>query len=450
MRLTHPAPPPASRHRSPGRLAALGTAALLLAASGPPAAAQPATSVAYPAGATATRFTGSAFDTCTAPSLTAMRAWRASPYRAVGVYVSGVNRTCAQPRLTASWVRSVSAAGFRLLPIHKGLQPPCGARARDAKISRTPAKAREQGTAAAQDAVARGRALGMRPGSAFYNDIEHYAQTDTGCRTAVLSYLSSWTRELHRTGHLSGVYMNLGQGAKQLSDAYTSTRYARPDALWVARYDRVASLTGWRGVPATRWAAHQRAKQYRGTHDERHGGVTISIDGNRVDAPVATVAHTYRVTGAGPLLVRSGPSPAYTVLRSHAAGASLAVVCQTPGPAVGRTRVWNLLAGGGYVTDHQVTTPSATGYSAPLPRCSHPYQTTEPGGGLAERTGPGVSYPVRARLPQGSLAWVTCQRTGSDVGGTRVWNRLANGRYATDRHVATPGTTGFSAPLPRC
>jgi hypothetical protein len=56
------------------------------------ALAEPATTVAYPAGATATRYAGLAFDTCTAPSLTAIRAWGASPYRAVGVYIGGANR----------------------------------------------------------------------------------------------------------------------------------------------------------------------------------------------------------------------------------------------------------------------------------------------------------------------------------------------------------------------
>jgi hypothetical protein len=64
------------------------------------ASAEPATTVAYPAGATATRYGGLAFDTCTAPPLTAIKAWGASPYRAVGVYIGGVNRTCSQPQLT--------------------------------------------------------------------------------------------------------------------------------------------------------------------------------------------------------------------------------------------------------------------------------------------------------------------------------------------------------------
>ena len=67
-----------------------------------PAAAEPATTVSYPAGATTMRYSGLAFDTCTAPSLTQMQAWLDSPYRAVGIYIGGPNRSCGQPQLTAS------------------------------------------------------------------------------------------------------------------------------------------------------------------------------------------------------------------------------------------------------------------------------------------------------------------------------------------------------------
>jgi hypothetical protein len=61
--------------------------------------------------------------------------------------------------------------------------------------------------------------------------MEHYTASDTSCRTAVLRYLSSWTKELHRKGYLSGVYANLGSGAPHLSAAYASTTYARPLSL---------------------------------------------------------------------------------------------------------------------------------------------------------------------------------------------------------------------------
>ena len=74
-------------------------------------------------------YTGLGFDACATPSPTAMSAWGASPYRAVGVYVGGANEACAQPNLTSTWVAQESAAGWVPLPVYVGLQAPkngCG------------------------------------------------------------------------------------------------------------------------------------------------------------------------------------------------------------------------------------------------------------------------------------------------------------------------------------
>ncbi|MET7698864.1 glycoside hydrolase domain-containing protein [Streptomyces sp. NPDC005485] len=423
-----------------------GSAAVVLA---PPAAAEPATPGGYPAAASATRYSGLAFDTCTAPSLATMKAWSASPYRALGVYVSGANRTCAQPQLTAAWVASVAKLKWRLLPIHKGLQPPCGARPSDTKISTSPATARSQGAAAAGQAVAAAKKLGMVAGSALYNDIEDYPQNNSTCRVSVLNYASAWTKELHRLGYVSGVYMNLTLGARQLADVYTSSAYARPDALWVARYDGLDSLKGWAGVADSKWARHQRAKQYRGSHNETYGGATVNIDTDRVDAPVATVALPYKATGTATVNARTGPSTTYAVAATYAPGAALKVVCQAPGSKVGGTPVWDKLGNGFYVADHYVDTPSATGYSPPLPRCTYPYQV-ESVSGLTERSGPGAGYSGVGTSPNGALAWVTCQRPGSAVGTNKVWDGLDNGHYVSDHYVATPSGTTYSKPVPRC
>ena len=70
-------------------------------------------------------YLGNGFDACSAPSSSTMDAWLASPYRAVGVYVGGVNRACAQPELTATWVAHQEASGWHLLPIYLGLQASC-------------------------------------------------------------------------------------------------------------------------------------------------------------------------------------------------------------------------------------------------------------------------------------------------------------------------------------
>lgn len=423
----------------------MSAAALAVAAAAPPAMADPVTTVNYPAWASATMYTGQAFDTCTAPPATTMQAWLASPFRAVGIYVGGQNRTCSQPELTSSWVRGVTDLGWRLIPIYKGLQPPCGGKPTDAKID--PAHAAAQGTRAADDASAQVKALGMFKGGAIWYDMEQYTLGQAACRTAVLTFLSAWTRELHHLGYVAGVYENLNLGAGDLAAVYDSSSYARPDALWIARYDGNPALTGWTGIADSLWAVHQRAKQYQADFTATYGGATLTIDADSFDAPVATTAFSYQATAL--VRARSGPGPSYPLVKVYSSGASVAVVCQAAGAAVGSTAVWDKLNNGSYVTDYYISTPSKTGYSPPITRCQYPYQVTPPGG-ANERSGPGVSYQVTGVLPAGALAWLVCQQAGSSVGGTRVWDDIDSRHWVSDHLVATPGKPGYSKPAPRC
>jgi hypothetical protein len=420
-------------------------AAALLAGSVPAALANPSTPARYAAGASATVYTGRAFDTCTAPPVSTISAWQASPYRALGIYIGGVDRHCSQPALTGSWVTAVSAQGWRLIPIYKGLQAPCGTSAH--KISTTAATA--QGTAAAADADASARALGLLGGSAIYNDMEAYPPGNAGCRAAVLAFLSGWTTELHRRGYVAGVYAQLYSGAADLASAYGSATYARPDALWVARYDLSSSLTGWAGIPAADWAAHQRAKQYRGGHDEAYGGVTLNVDNDQFDAPVATVGLAYHATGSSPLNARSGPGTGNPVVGTVAAGAAVSVSCQAPGTKVGTSGLWDKLPNGWYVSDYYVSTLSKTGYSPPLPRCAYPFQVTA-AGGVTVRAGLSMTSPARGHLTAGTLAWIACQRAGKRVGTTAVWDKLPNGNWVSDYYLSTLNKKTFSRPMPRC
>lgn len=431
-----------SRWRIRAGLTALGMFVACLAAN--PAAAEPATSVSFPPGASATWYNGFAFDTCSAPSVASLQAWASSPYDAVGAYIGGISRSCAQPNLTASWVTTVSRARWRIIPIYLGLQPPCSTRPH----TFTAATAASAGTANASDAVKQAKALGMLPGSAIYGDVEHYNAADSSCRDAALTYVSSWTKELHRQGYLSGIYANSSSGAKHLSDAYTSSSYARPDALWIARWDGSSLLTGWAGIANDRWSNRQRGKQYRGDHHETYGGVRINIDSDRLDAPVATVAYSYSNTSAGSLNARSAPATTAPIVRTYAGGTSLGVVCQTPGGKVNTTSVWNKLTDGTYVSDYYVSTPSNTTYSTPLPRCTYPLQVTA--STLYKRTGPDGSSATAGALSGGALAWIYCQRSGSTVGTTSVWDRLDDGRYVSDYYVAARSKTTYSKPIPRC
>jgi uncharacterized protein YraI len=376
-----------------------------------------------------------------------MQVWKtASPYQGVGVYIGGVNRSCAQPNLTAAWVMAASLQGWRIIPIYVGHQAPCTGKPDVTKF--TDITAASVGTADATDAVVLAQALGMLPGSTIYGDMEHYSPTDEACGTAVLGYISAWTKELHRLGYLAGIYANSFSGAKHLSEAYVAPDYARPDVLWIARWDGISTLTGWAGIPNVQWSNHQRGKQYRGDHDEMYGGVKINIDSDRFDGPVATVGYAYRVTSAINLNGRSGPKTSTPIVQAYAPGATVGVVCQTAGTKIGTTSVWNKLTDGNYVSDYYVSTPSNTSYSAPLPRCTYPFQVTIPT--LNKRTGPGPRYAISGTLPGGALGWVSCQRSGSKVATTSVWDKLDDGTYVSDYYLATPSKTTYSPPLPRC
>jgi uncharacterized protein YraI len=414
----------------------------------PVAGAEPATPVVYPSSASSSRTTGLGFDTCTAPSLAALQAWQASSYRTVNIYFGGINRGCAQPNLTASWVRSAAQMSWRLLPTYFGRQPSCIFGTKPYRYTYSNATA--YGTADANDAAAQATALGLRAGSALYADVEHYDRTNTYCIISVRRYVSAWTKTLHAKGYLAGVYVHQDSGLRDLSGVYSLTKYARPDAVWMARWDGNPSLSGWPTAPNSQWANHQRAKQYRGDHNETWGGVTINIDSDSLDAPVATVALPYQVTSATSLSARSGPSSSYPVVATYAPGTTLSLTCQIWGERVGTTPVWDRLTNGAWVTDYYMSTPSNTTYSAPLQRCGYPGQITS-SAPLNARTGPGTSYPTTGSpLQPGALAWVMCQKAGSAVGTTSVWNRMTDGRWVTDYYVSNRSNTTYSAPVPRC
>jgi hypothetical protein len=160
--------------------------------SGPPkqpAAAPRAVSPMVDTGTTS--FTGQGFDACAAPSSGAMGAWRAgSPYAAVGIYIGGGERACAQPNLTAGWVQQQASAGWHFLPIYVGPQ-----------ASETGSAS---GTAAADDPASQAASLGFGPGTPVYYDMESY--DSSVYKGSVLSFLGAWTRELHARGYDSGVY----------------------------------------------------------------------------------------------------------------------------------------------------------------------------------------------------------------------------------------------------
>lgn len=280
-----------------------------------------ARAVARPAEAA---YTGLGFDACTAPSSRAMSAWLSSPYRAIGIYLGGVNSACSQPNLTAGWVSAEVRVGWHLIPTYVGLQGSGACGGRCATIS--PSRASSQGVAAARDAVDQAQAIGIPAGNPIYNDIESYSATAANS-AAVLAFLSGWTAQLHAQGYLSGVYSSAASGIGALVRA-AATGYTEPDDIWIAHWNG-ARTTQDTFVPAFDWPNHQRLHQYRGGHDETYGGVRINVDNDYLGGATADTsspipdntfvevpgsANVYRIAGGAPLYVSSwsgfgGPQP---------------------------------------------------------------------------------------------------------------------------------------------
>jgi hypothetical protein len=254
------------------------------------------------------------FDACSAPSTTTMSAWRSSPYHTVGVYLGGTNMGCSQPNLSTSWVRAEIAAGWHLIPTYVGLQAPTVSCSCSAIV---PSSASAEGTAAARDAVSRAQAVGLGRGNPIYFDMEAYTP-GASATSAVLTFISAWTKTLHADGYVSGVYSSAASGIKDLAAAGSS--FTRPDDIWIANWNGTQS-TSDPYVPGSEWANHQRLHQYQGGHDATYGGITLNIDSNYLDgatapgssvpAPfpdgtfvvVAGTVSTYRIAGGAPLLV---------------------------------------------------------------------------------------------------------------------------------------------------
>ncbi|WP_404960659.1 DUF1906 domain-containing protein [Streptomyces sp. 147326] len=234
-------------------------------------------------------FKGEGFDACTAPTQKAMDTWRAdSPFRAIGVYIGGPARACAQPRLTARWVERQAAAGWHLMPIWVGPQP---WNSPSTGLSTDPSEANGQGREAAEGAVDAARSLGMPEGTVLYNDLENYTDRATW-DAPVVAYLTAWTQRLHELGFRSAAYVSVSSGVKALSAHHHQAPQAMPDVLWAARWNLSASVgDADMGLPAgtAQWAGPRRAHQFRGDHNATYGGVTINIDRNWVDVDPAAL-----------------------------------------------------------------------------------------------------------------------------------------------------------------
>jgi hypothetical protein len=238
-------------------------------------------------------FDGAGFDACTAPSAEAMTRWLSSPYRAVGIYIGGANRACAQANLTPAWLTAIVAQGWHYFPIYPGLQSSCVQAAGDATISTS--QATQEGMAAAADAANQAASLGIPSGTPLIYDMEAYGP---GCDFQVTKFLSAWDSEVQARGYTSGVYESFTNIGALVAAAGSITE---PQVIYYADWDGAAT-TSSAYMPAGMWTDHQRIHQYQGSHTETYGGTSIDIDDDRLDVNLSDGP-----SGQGP---GPGPSPA--------------------------------------------------------------------------------------------------------------------------------------------
>lgn len=229
-------------------------------------------------------------DTCTAPTIDQMRAWwQFSPYYDANIYIGGISRGCGQPALSAAWVQTVTAMGWRLIPTWVGPQAPCSTLR--TKHSSSTSTAYKEGRAEADSATTVAGQLGLlqpnQSGTIIYYDMEAFNTTDSVCLAAVQSFINGWVSRMHELGNRAGVYST----SSALSKFYSIPN--PPDDIWAAvwkspyAYDPTVTVWNLPYITNTQWANHQRIRQYTGGHNEKWGGVTLNIDSDVLDGHVA-------------------------------------------------------------------------------------------------------------------------------------------------------------------
>ena len=286
-----------------------------------------------PLPATVASYNGLGFDACAAPSRRYMRAWRRhSPYHAIGIYIGGADRACAQPNLTKGWVQAEARAGWRFMPLYAGPQAVFGQ-------LRHPLR---EGRAAASDAVVQARRLGFGPRTPLYYDMEAYGPKS---RLSALRFLSAWTRRLHRLGYISGVYSSADSGIVDLARQYSRHRFAMPDVIFDAFWNGSASTTG-RGMFDGPWPVHRRIHQYSGNVTQKFGGATMNVDKDflnvRVSPPYVTAQSSPAVAVPGGAVVAffRGPRDRLLLDRYSSPGGWGLAALAAAGAASAPSAVW--------------------------------------------------------------------------------------------------------------
>src|ERR1700722_15100799 len=229
---------------------------------------------------------GEGLDSCTAPSVSQMSAfWSNTPYSAWGVYIGGEDRACSQPNLTASWVSSVTAQGWHLLPLWVGPQNPC-VPGYD-HFSTNTSTAYSQGVQQALDSYSALTSLGIGSNSPVIYDLETGGASTTTCIDATKSFIHGWVNQV-----AGGAAQWAGGSTPPCGgfmDAFASLS-PPPDFIDGADWDGNPSTGTLSCVSSGHWTEHQRHKQYEGGHNETYNGVTLNVDSTCSNGPTVALA----------------------------------------------------------------------------------------------------------------------------------------------------------------
>ena len=397
---------------------------------------------------------GRGFDAASAPSTAQVRAWTASPYRAVNVYFSGTQRfdtTQTQLGNDRTWTATVLSNGWSLIPTVVDLQAPCYT-GHKKKMSSVASTAKSQAITVASQAHTDLVKYGLG-GTIAYLDLENF-DTSPGrnCSTVVKTFVAAYTHRLHQLGDKAGVYFNAHHGATTIAPMYGHAD--APDDVWVANWNGVASA-GDASI-GTRWP-HHRIHQYysdgsNGNPLETYAGETINVDRDAIDGDVVAAKSVsisgYNVSAPGTgLKERAEPNTDLPEVSTLPDGSSLDIICQATGQAIDGDYVWDKLRDNRYVSDLYTTTTGRNWVSPSIAKC--------------DTTGPTLSVtklPAVTVGPAATIRWAAADQpdpAGTPPGetrgisGTTVRYRFAtwHAGFSSWRTLTTTKATSATLPL---
>jgi hypothetical protein len=231
------------------------------------------------------------FDTCQDPSVTTAKAWWTNtPWSWIGLYIGGSEMACSQPSLGSAYLNSLHSMGWRLQFIWVGPQAPCSGFG--VTISSNTTTAYSQGKAEAKSARTKLVGLGVTNGalgSPITFDLEAFNPSVCNALAAAKAFVRGWVDGLHAAPALvAGVY-----GSTCASQLQSYAASDPPNYIWGADYDGNERTSVMSCVNSGSWVHSQRLKQYIGGHNETWGGVTMNIDTDCSNGPLATTGGNF-------------------------------------------------------------------------------------------------------------------------------------------------------------